>query len=154
MWLQRGMFQQGGCLYDIQIPGRIRFFCCKADISVEHAGITRVPPKEFFDQLDLHIGEMDGEYTVTRDKYDSIRVPDVYKVKISFQSLIPNNYNTYLFTYFESDRIEENTELTIKDGTISESVVDAVSKGIQKTYDETIGEAKKIIEAENEAKKK
>lgn len=97
---------------------------------------------------------MEDEYTVTRDKYEAIRVPDVYKVKISFQSLIPNNYNTYLFTYFESDRIEENTELTIKDGTVSESVVDSISKGIQKTYDETIGETKKIIEAENEAKKK
>lgn len=94
---------------------------------------------------------MEGEYTVTRDKYDAIRVPDVYKVKISFQSLIPNNYNTYLFTYFESDRIEENTDLTIKDGTISESVVDAISKGIQNTYDETISEAKKIIEAEKAA---
>lgn len=41
LWLQNGLFQVPGTLYDVEIPGRTRFYWCTAEFKCEYQGKTR-----------------------------------------------------------------------------------------------------------------
>lgn len=79
MWLQYGIFQTPGALYDIKIGSGNTYFnamyMCTGEFTITKKGVMR--------------------------KMGSFFVPDVYNVKTTFSSLLPSNVNTYLFGSIE-----------------------------------------------------
>ena len=96
MWLQYGLFQHSSCIYDIKIPGISRLYACAGDFSVHYSGMLRHPSAAFMEQLKMR---MNNSFSHDNTMKDIIRVPDVYKVELKFTSLLPNNFNNFLFMY-------------------------------------------------------
>ncbi len=75
MWLQYGIFQTPGALYDIKIGKGDDYFnamyMCTGEFTISKKGVMR--------------------------SLGSFFVPDVYNVKATFSSLLPSNVNSYLF---------------------------------------------------------
>lgn len=75
MWLQYGIFQTPGALYDIKIGSGNNYFnamyMCTGEFTISKKGVMR--------------------------SLDDFFVPDVYNVKATFSSLLPSNVNSYLF---------------------------------------------------------
>jgi len=94
MWVQDQMLQRSSSLYDVEIPGRMRWFFCKADISSEFAGKVRYMTD---DQIKTIIDRITTNSSISINPEAFRFIPDQYKMTISFTPLLPNNFNTYLF---------------------------------------------------------
>jgi hypothetical protein len=105
MWMQYHVFQHAPNLYDIRIEGIKRLFMCQGDFKVETMGVLRKPSKEFFKRLDKHLNS--GIKLTASDMEDLIKIPDIYKVTCSFTSLLPNNFNNYLYSYYNNSTISK-----------------------------------------------
>lgn len=118
LWMQDGIFQIPGTVYDVEIPGRTRFYWCTAEFKCEYRGKTRyftayTPDYLYYTQnttpdisqhpnitpnLDTNIA-----INATNQKIRDLNlIPDAYKVSVTLNSLLPNNLNTYLYGLFES----------------------------------------------------
>jgi len=58
--------------------------------------MLRHPSAAFMEQLKMR---MNNSFSHDSTMKDIIRVPDVYKVELKFTSLLPNNFNNFLFMY-------------------------------------------------------
>lgn len=101
-WVQYNMFQHSSNLFDVKIEGVNRLFACSGNFSVTYDGILRNPPLQWVKDLcSLHCNKsFDSEklqQAILSQKL--IKIPDVYHVTLQFQSLLPANFNNYLFTY-------------------------------------------------------
>ena len=104
-WIQYNMFQHSSSLYDVKIEGINRLFACAGDINVAYEGVLRDPPQSWIDNLvDTH-----GNNCMNKAKFKEniknnklIKIPDVYRVTMKFQSLLPANFNNYIFNYAEN----------------------------------------------------
>lgn len=114
-WVQYNMFQHSPCLYDVKIEGYNRLFACAATTSVKSIGVLRSPPPVWIDTLcSKHAnggGKKDGSVnSATLAELAKtarlIKVPDVYEVEMKFTSLLPQNFNNYLFTYSQNNTME------------------------------------------------
>lgn len=92
-WIQYGIIQGSGSLYDVRVLGGNRFFMCTGNFTCTHKGTLRTFNKD--------LGNF-GNQT---------RIPDAYSVKFEFDSLLPNNFNNYIFGIATDD-------LSFKDGSI------------------------------------
>ena len=107
-WIQYHCFQHAPCLYDIKINGINRLFMCQGEFKVESKGTLRRPS-------DLFLEILSGKFT--NDKFgmlsddlkanDIIRIPDIYDVHMTFTSLLPNNFNNFLFANYANKHIPE-----------------------------------------------
>lgn len=88
-WLQSGFLQIPSNLYDVEVPGRFKYYLCKANIKVDWHGKTRVLKNTVRGELKSLFPKITNEDALSR-------VPDYYTVTIEFTSLLPNNFNTYL----------------------------------------------------------
>lgn len=124
MWSQNGLIQTASTLYDVDIEGRTRFFFAAAKMSATFEGRIRRYP--FTAQLQARLNGTDVlDHNVISNGplgkaqvLESINVinqdfsivplripeyiPDVYKLEITIQSLLPNNLNTYLMGMIET----------------------------------------------------
>jgi len=104
MWMQYHVFQHAPNLYDIRIEGVKRLFMCSGDFKVEQVGVLRKPSKAFCQELFKYVNS--GNIKLDLDTLtDIVRIPDMYKVTCTFTSLLPNNFNNYLYTYYNNDKI-------------------------------------------------
>jgi hypothetical protein len=72
---------------------------CSANIQCESKGVIRDPSKEFLDDLkSKHINKYYC-YCDSLFSKNSIKIPDVYSVKITCKSLLPNSLNNYIYSY-------------------------------------------------------
>jgi hypothetical protein len=99
MWVQKQFKQLSSCLYDIEVEGRYRYYFCKADIKIEYSGKERIITDDVLGIIKAHFGN--NSQIVLNDNAIR-RQPDAFKVIITFQSLIPNNFNSYL-NYISND---------------------------------------------------
>lgn len=105
-WIQYNMFQHSSSLYDIKIDGINRLYACAGDFSVSYEGVLRDPPSDWFEYnglLSKYINKnmnMFFESSIQSNKL--IKIPDIYRVKLVFQSLLPANFNNYIFNYAEN----------------------------------------------------
>ena len=104
-WIQYNMFQHSSNLYDVKIEGLNRLYACAGDINVTYDGILRDPPNEFILNLvaehaneNMNIGNFFNN--IVKNKL--IKIPDVYHVSLNFQSLLPANFNNFIFNYAEN----------------------------------------------------
>lgn len=88
-WMQYGLSQSPGALYDVHIPGGNRFFMCMCNISVKMKGALRKIDTEHIDKKYKNIIEsLSGE---------KLSIPDVYSVELNFSSMFSNNFNNYIY---------------------------------------------------------
>lgn len=117
LWMQYGMFKHSPCLYDVKIEGLKRMFLCSGNFSVKSNGLLRTPsPKWIQDLCQKHANDGGGgkiagcwdAQAFINDIIDHnlIKIPDVYTVEMTFTSLIPSNFNTFLFNYSKNSKIE------------------------------------------------
>lgn len=107
----------------MKIEGLNRLFACAASFNVTYDGVLRNPPKNFFgkavdpidggrwDSLDVHVSKAVGDKeTFLKNLYDNnmIKIPDVYHVEMSFKSLLPSNFNNFIYAF--SRNINHMTE--------------------------------------------
>lgn len=133
--IQYGIIQHAPCLYDVRVEGGNRLLCCAGEFEVGYSGIMRTPPKSFIKTLcSKHASvalkgviekapESDENSQNKENPYakgdalaemffnnQTIKIPDVYIVTMNFKSLLPMNFNTFLYQYAGNNRIE-NTRI-------------------------------------------
>lgn len=115
MFVQYGMFQHSSSIYDVRIEGFDRMFACSGNMSVSQLGVMRMPNWVWaWGFLKAHYnwdGRGGGFPTV--DEFFSkvcqegiLKIPDAYHVKMEFESLLPNGFNSYLFNYLKNDKMQ------------------------------------------------
>ena len=120
-WIQYGMFQHSSCLYDIKLEGINRLFACAGKFAVTYDGVLRSPSQKFFD--DLKAKSTSG-LTYTPQE---IKIPDVYHVQMNFTSLVPANFNNYLYSMLYNNNLTTLTT-THTDGVFGKIVGDGIKK--------------------------
>lgn len=111
LWYQDTIIQKCPSLYDIEIPGRFRYYFCTADIKVSYKGKVRkfVIDDSKIQELKNNIPEiMSWNIEVFNN------IPDVFEVSIKFNSLIPNNYNTYFSYLLNNEENKANVGSNVK----------------------------------------
>lgn len=125
-WLQYNMFQHSSNLYDIKIEGLNRLFACSAKFDVSSMGVLRSPPESWLKKLCSKYGNYGG-MTMTSSE---IKIPDIYRVKMTFKSLLPANFNNFLFAYAANMNITKpNGKSAYADGSFK-----AVNDSIQTAF--------------------
>ena len=70
-----------------------------------YEGVLRDPPtKWLYDLVNKHGNEnleLDT-FLANAISYKTIKIPDVYRVFLKFKSLLPANFNNYIFSYAEN----------------------------------------------------
>ena len=108
-WIQYNLFQHSSSLYDIKIEGHNRLFACTGKFKVTYKGILRDPSKFFLNEL---VSKFKSSNATFRDsdliKNKIIKIPDIYSVEMTFQSILPDNFNTWMHQYSNNvNQIEE-----------------------------------------------
>lgn len=101
-WIQYNMFQHSPCIYDVKLEGINRLYACAGSFNVTYDGILRDPPITWINYLVNAHGNINLEkQTMINNILTSkiIKIPDVYHVDMHFQSLLPANFNNFLFNY-------------------------------------------------------
>lgn len=120
-WVQYGLFRGSSSLYDIKLEGYNRLFACAGDISVSYKGVLRQPSYFLNISLDTELSNKD------------IKIPDIYHVSLVFKSLLPANFNTYLFNI-----MSQNNLYTIKENNTASNILQTtVGKAIDSIFDNT-----------------
>lgn len=109
-FLQYHIYQHNPCVYDVKIEGYGRFYMCSANITCDYKGVSRKPSESFYKKLLNYISEGYSGY-LSKDKLileKLVRIPDVYSIKITFTSLLPNSMNNFLFRFSGNTGMEDN----------------------------------------------
>lgn len=105
-WIQYGLFQHSPHLYDVKIEGYNRLFACSADFTVKQAGVLRDMPEKWIHKLIWDHGHIDmqvGGFEEMVKTQRLIKVPDVYQVEMKFKSLLPANFNNWMYMYAQNN---------------------------------------------------
>ena len=107
-WLQYGLFQHSSHIYDVKLEGYNRLFACTGQFEVTYDGVLRDPPPNWMAEkgpLAQRLNKnIDAKAFLTSLKNNKlIKIPDIYKVKMTFSSLLPANFNNYLYTLVAND---------------------------------------------------
>lgn len=131
-WIQYNMFQHSSCLYDVKIEGINRLFACAGDFNVTYEGVLRDPPNKWIYELVMSHGNNNlNKDTFMQNivNYKLIKIPDVYRVTMNFQSLLPANFNNYIFAYAENaSHIVNYKDHVYDESTLSKCLPEAISK--------------------------
>ncbi len=139
-WIQYGMFQHSSNVYDVKIEGINRLYACAGAFKVEALGNLRTPSNKFIEEL-IHTRTNKNfstqPYKITTNNI--IKIPDAYKVTLRFQSLLPANFNNYLYSYASNQDIAieyDTTEIFSKNWTDekAEQLFDQVSDRMKRAW--------------------
>ena len=108
-WLQYGLIQHSPCLYDVKVEGIKRMYACTGDFKVTYSGVLRKVTNQFINDLVykyINVSLSKDNVALLLNTFEqSIRIPDVYHVSLTFKSLLPSNLNQYLFQYIGNTNI-------------------------------------------------
>lgn len=131
-FVQYGMFQHSSNIYDVKIEGINRLFACAGDFTVTYEGVLRDPPKSWVDTLvDKYGNTCINKGTMKANILNNkmIKIPDVYRVSMQFQSLLPASFNNYIFNYAENNSHIETYYTKVYDQSgLSEAIPGALAK--------------------------
>lgn len=120
-WIQFNMFQHSPHLYDVKIEGYGRLYACSGAFEVTYDGVLRNMPDSWIDTYlkpRINTSCMNADsFAASIKKNNLIKIPDVYHVKMTFTSLLPDTFNNYLFMYSQNANIitdYANTNVYIK----------------------------------------
>lgn len=117
-WLQYCMFQHSSNLYDVKIEGLNRLFACSAKFTVTSMGVLRSPPQSWLDTLYQRHYNYNGKPLTSRE----IKIPDIYHVTMTFNSLLPANFNNFIFSYSENMNITNPGKNNYQNGMLAKLV--------------------------------
>lgn len=129
-WMQYNIFQHSPCLYDIKIDGYTRLYACTGKFKVTSQGVLRKMPKSWLLELcNKHVNPLlfinpSGNTNLVNLFNDNniIKIPDIYIVDLTFDSLLPDNFNNFLFQYVNNKNIVNNIEHAREDGSLVNSI--------------------------------
>ena len=114
-WVQYNLFQHSPHLYDVKLEGYDRLYACSGSFTVQGKGVLRNVTDDWIDATDKNQKEclskyingcMDKKKFVAALKSDNlIKIPDIYHVKMTFTSLLPDNFNQYMLSYSKNSNI-------------------------------------------------
>ena len=135
-FLQYHIYQHAPNLYDVRIDGIYRLFMCAATVKVEQGGVLRVPSNKFFKRLkDKH---SNNKFNVSEKKFTSyIRIPDIYKVTLTFESLLPDTFNNFIYSYYINSAI--NTKISgndLRTASAYNEFANKIAEGVAKVWTE------------------
>ena len=153
LWMQYGMLKHSPCLYDVKIDGLKRMFLCSGQFKVKAGGLMRTPPWEWlFDLCFMHANDGLGgkeagcwdAYSLLNDivTHNLIKIPDVYTVEMTFTSLIPANFNNFMFNYSKNSSIENYTNQEAHQPSVIGEILGAIKTDLS-------DEIKKVIDKGN-----
>ena len=111
-WIQYHLFQHSSSLYDVKIEGINRLFACAGTFDVTYQGVLRDPPVAWLqDLVKKHANtQMNKELFLANLLNNKIiKIPDVYHVSLRFQSLLPANFNNFIFNYSANNVLKRET---------------------------------------------
>lgn len=120
-WLQYNIFQHSSNLYDVKIDGVNRLFACAASFNVTYDGVLRNPPPTFFTELQGHISPNitnPKSFIQNIQNYNLIKIPDIYHVEMQFKSLLPANFNNFIYSYSYNVNHLKNYSNKVDDPTV------------------------------------
>lgn len=133
-WIQYGMFQHSPHIYDVKIEGVNRLFACSGDFTVTYDGILRDPPAKWIEYLVTRFGNScinQGTMITAIKNNKLIKIPDVYHVNLKFKSLLPANFNNYVYTYAANGNVlEYNT--TNDTESLKDNFTNAIAKYVER----------------------
>lgn len=121
-WLQSGFLQLPSNLYDIEVEGRYRHYLCKGNIKIDFVGKVRTLGATSI-QLSKILAAMPG----VQNNKAFTKVPDAYKITLEFQSLLPNNFNTYLNYLYGKNPVAVGNTKDDKLGSLLAKVQDQIN---------------------------
>lgn len=129
-WIQWNMFQHSSSIYDVKIEGMNRLFACAGNFDVAYDGVLRDPSKQFIDTLCAHVNTNLFNADELRNnilKQRLIKIPDVYRVTAKFKSLLPANFNNWLYVYSKNANIIDEYHSV---GYVANAMTDAINIGV------------------------
>lgn len=137
--LQYAILSQPPSLYDIRVDGGDRLFMCSGKFTCENKGVLRKPRENFYKELQIYCNKSQFKESMVKDLYDNnyIKIPDIYTINMEFTSLLPNNFNTWLFKFANGNK------LATPHGGIFNSVSDIITDNISKWVERRLGDAKR-----------
>ena len=130
-WIQYNMFQHSTNLYDVKIEGINRLFACSGNFTVTYDGVLRTPPKAWVQELcKSHCNKAFNKEGMEKAILENnlIKIPDVYHVTLQFQSLLPANFNNFLFAYSQNNRMSVDSTYVYQQSEISQILPRALAK--------------------------
>lgn len=136
LWMQYGMLRHSPCLYDVKIEGLKRLFLCTANFNVKSSGIMRTPSIEWIHELCLKHANLNSwkatELINDIINHNLIKIPDVYTVEMTFTSLIPDNFNTFLYNYSKNSQMELYTNEDAYQPTVLDNIIKPIQADLAK----------------------
>lgn len=80
---------------------------CSGNFQCDYGGVSRVPHDSLLEKI-----ASKSTLGISKDdlmKNNIVRIPDVYKLKITLQSLLPNSFNNYLLRYTGNMDMQDGT---------------------------------------------
>ena len=105
-------------------------FACAGKFNVSYKGVLRDPSEALITKLTSKCSSNvdSGTFKDNIIKGKLIKIPDIYTVEMTFQSLLPANFNNFLYMYSENKSQMEQ----YKGAAYTKSVaVDMMSSGIK-----------------------
>lgn len=130
LWYQDTFIQKCSSLYDVEFPGRFRYYFCTCDIKVGCVGKIRKINSYNNNFLAKYIDSGKINLEVLN------HIPDAYRIQFTFKSLIPNNYNSYVAYIIGSKENEVTVGQNISSfyEKLAESIQTSVTQGdVQRT---------------------
>lgn len=100
-WIQYGIMQHSSALYDVSLAGIGKQYACMGNFDVQYKGTLRTPSDSLLSQLSARVGSRYKPGAIVNKR--QIKIPDVYDVTMKFQSLLPQNFNTFVFNFTQTD---------------------------------------------------
>lgn len=133
-WIQYNLFQHSSCLYDIKLEGYNRLFACAGSFDVKYDGVLRDPPQQWltsklYPKTNNNLTSAGWRLVQNAIKERLIKIPDVYHVSMKFQSLLPANFNNFIYSYAQNNNHIDTYKET---GYENSDMAEILSKGITK----------------------
>lgn len=101
-WIQYNVFEHSPSLYDIKIEGCNRLFACTGKFDVAYKGVLRDPTENWIKSFcTKHASDNISWNQMAQFCIDNklIKIPDIYTVTLTFSSILPANFNQFIFQY-------------------------------------------------------
>ena len=101
LWYQSNLLQFPPALYDVKISGIGTIYACNiSNAVVKGIGVYRKPSMKFLKMLLWYHSNDSFDFKLNDFiESDLVRIPDIYQITLSFKSVLPKNFNTYLFSF-------------------------------------------------------
>lgn len=155
--MQYGMLRHSPCLYDIKVEGLKRMFLCSGGFTVNSGGLMRTPPPNWIRTLCnkyANQGVDGGKWAGCWDPkqmvndiigHKLIRIPDVYTVSMKFSSLIPMNFNNFLYNLSKNSRMELYTNKEAHQPSVVGEILSSIKTGLNDEINKVIDEGNSDI---------